>query len=123
MRGPYGCWNRRRIEGSTKWSLHAEGRALDVGVAESDDDLGWSVVCHLVARRTLYGTMRVIWAGHIWSAERMDQWRGVTPGTDKHLDHFHVEQYWSAARRPYPSSHALFSEALRQHRDAEPTAT
>jgi hypothetical protein len=120
MRGAYGCWNRRRIEGSSSWSLHAEGRALDVGVAPPDDDLGWSVVCHLVERRTLYGTMRVMWAGHIWSTERRDVWRRLTPGTNQHLDHFHVEQYWAAARRPYATSLTTFRKVLGEHRRTIP---
>jgi hypothetical protein len=96
----YGCWNPRHIAGSSTWSLHAEGRACDVGVPLDANELGWNLACDLVAERRAIGTMRVIWDRHIWSTEKPDQWRRLQPSTNQHLDHIHVEQFWSAARRP-----------------------
>lgn len=99
--GPYGCFNHRRIAGSTAWSLHAEGRALDVGVTPAWHEQAWSLACQLVDRRVLYGTMRVLWDGHIWSCEQPADWRKLQPTTNPHRDHLHIEQYRANAARPF----------------------
>jgi hypothetical protein len=99
MEGGYGCYNRRRISGSASWSLHAEGRALDVGVRHDLKDQGWQLACELVAQRLVYGTMRVMWDGHIWTTERIDEWQRLRPGTNQHRDHLHIEQFRAAAAR------------------------
>lgn len=116
--GPYGCFNHRRIASSTTWSLHAEGRALDVGVTPSTHEGAWSVACQLVDRRTIYGTMRVMWDGHIWSCEQPSDWRKLQPSTNPHRDHFHVEQYRANAARPYATVYNVMRTALREARDA-----
>jgi hypothetical protein len=115
LAGAYGCFNPRKIAGSESFSLHAEGRAIDVGVPQSSDALGWDLACELVSQRVVYGTMRVIWDRHIWSLERGDRWAVVQPGTQEHRDHIHVEQFWSAANRPLTSQVAI-ETALRAHR-------
>lgn len=99
----YGIFNRRRVAGSQTWSLHAEGRALDVGVPTGLMDLGWQLACELVVSRSLYGVQRVIWDRHIWSVEHLNEWRRLSPRTQQHLDHIHVEQYRDAAARPLAS--------------------
>jgi hypothetical protein len=100
LEGAYGCYNRRPIAGTSTYSLHAEGRAFDVGVPATLNDLGWNLACDLVAHRIIYGTMRVIWDRHIWTIERGDRWDQLRPATNQHRDHIHVEQYWTAAKRP-----------------------
>jgi hypothetical protein len=100
LSGAYGCFNRRRISGSAQWSLHAEGRAFDVGVRAALNAVGWELACELVAQRLLYGTMRVMWDRHIWSTERPDQWRRLSSSAQPHTDHVHVEQFRAAAARP-----------------------
>lgn len=112
LRGAYGCFNPRRIEGSQAWSLHAEGRALDVGVPDHLRETGWVLACELVAHRVVYGTMRVMWDGHIWSIERGRDWDRLHPSSQQHRDHIHVEQYWRAALRPLKVRDELTS-ALR----------
>lgn len=97
MAGAYGCFNRRRIRGSSSWSLHAEGRALDVGVPDSQKDDGWNLACHLVAFHVALGVQRVMWDGHIWSIEHGNEWRRLQASTQQHLDHVHLEQYRAAA--------------------------
>lgn len=112
----YGCWNRRHIAGSKKWSLHAEGRAIDVGVPGDRDEEGWALSCELVAHRKIYGTMRVIWAGHIWSTEIPNAWRELgADTTDRHLDHIHLEQFWGTALKP-ASVEQTFALALQAAR-------
>lgn len=120
LTGPYGCWNPRRIEGSSTWSLHAEGRALDTGVPVHLHEMAWSVCCELVDRRTLYGTMRVLWDGHIWSTEKPADWRRLQPTTNQHRDHFHVEQFWRDALKPSGATFVTYRDALRAHRDSLP---
>jgi hypothetical protein len=99
----YGCFNRRRMAGSTSWSLHAEGRAVDVGFAERHSGVGWSLACELVAHRMAYGIMRVMWDGHIWSIERGGDWQRLRTTSDQHRSHIHAEQFWTGALRPASS--------------------
>jgi hypothetical protein len=113
LSGPYGCYNRRKIAGASNWSLHAEGRALDIGVQESEGGQAWRLACELVAHRTTYGTMRVMWDRHIWSTEKPDQWRKLGASTNQHLDHIHVEQFRRAAAWP-ASSQVQMQAALAQ---------
>lgn len=111
----YGCFNHRRQTSGTGWSLHAEGRALDIGVPFRHKQLGWELGCHLVNKRTTYGVMRVIWDGHIWSIEDRNPWRPLKPTSQQHHDHLHVEQYWEAARRS-PAFGTVYEQSLREFR-------
>lgn len=115
LRGAFGCFNRRRVAGSRSWSLHAEGRALDVGVGNGFHDLGWQLACTLVEDRVRYGTMRVMWDGHIWTTERLNEWQQLRPSSEPHRDHVHIEQFWAAARRPQ-STAVLYYRALSEAR-------
>lgn len=115
LSGAYGCFNRRRIAGSPSWSLHAEGRALDVGVGQAELQLGWELACELVARRIVYGTMRVMFDHHIWSTEHPSEWRRLRSSSNQHTDHIHLEQFWQAALRPAASRHT-YERQLRQAR-------
>lgn len=117
LTGPYGCFNSRLMASSSTWSLHAEGRALDVGVTPQWHAEAWSVVCELVARRVLFGTMRIMWDGHIWSTERRDEYQKLGPHTNPHRDHFHVEQFWSTAMRPRAEAYPEMRDALASHRE------
>lgn len=117
--GVYGCFNRRKARSASSWSLHAEGRALDVGVPARYHDLGWELSCELVENRVLYGIQRVIWDGHIWTITKPGEWKRLTvPISQQHLDHIHLEQYWSSALKPrsVESSYAhLLEENRAQH--------
>jgi hypothetical protein len=96
----YGCYNYRRQTSGTGWSLHAEGRALDIGVASSHNGLGWILACDLTQFHVLYGVQRVIWDGHIWSIEEAGAYRPLRSTSQQHHDHLHVEQWWVGALRP-----------------------
>jgi len=114
----YGCFNPRHIAGSTAWSLHAEGRAIDVGVPSDAKQLGWDLSCELSIHRAIYGVQRVIWDGHIWSIEQVKGWRELAKSTkDKHYDHTHIEQYWATALKPR-TIQETFETALRAARAA-----
>jgi hypothetical protein len=112
MSGPFGCFNARRIAGSRVWSLHAEGRALDVGCGVDHLEVGWDCACHLTASHITTGVQRVMWQGHIWSIEHAGSWRQLAPSAEQHMDHLHVEQRWSAARQP-AEIHSVYEAALR----------
>lgn len=112
----YGCFNRRMARSARSWSLHAEGRALDVGVPTAAKELGWALSCELSIHRTIYGVQRVIWDGHIWSIEQVKGWRLLDKRTkDQHHDHTHIEQYWAAALRP-SSVQQSYEKALQAAR-------
>lgn len=115
--GPYGCFNHRRIASSTAWSLHAEGRALDAGVVPGSFATAWSIACHLVERRTLYGVMRVMWDAHIWSCEQPASWRSLQPNTNQHRDHMHIEQYRANAARPFAAVYNTMRAGLLDFRE------
>jgi len=115
LRGGYGCYNYRRQTSGTGWSLHAEGRALDVGVPIRDNQLGWQLACDLTEFRVIYGAMRVIYDRHIWSIEHAGHWRKLKPTTQQHTDHIHIEQYWHSALRPATIQSEL-EHQLRQKR-------
>lgn len=120
LTGPYGCFNRRKIEGSGAWSLHAEGRALDAGVAPSSHAEGWLLACDLTAEHVRLGVQRVMWDGHIWTIEEAGQWRQLRPQTDQHLTHIHLEQRWDHALKPasVESTYAAVLAACRAQRAA-----
>jgi hypothetical protein len=94
------------------WSLHAEGRALDVGCGVDHLEVGWDCACHLTASHITTGVQRVMWQGHIWSIEHAGSWRQLAPSAEQHMDHLHVEQRWSAARQP-AEIHSVYEAALR----------
>jgi hypothetical protein len=77
--------------------------------------VGWDLSCEFVRGRITYGTMRVIWDGHIWSTEQRTEWQKVKSTTNPHRDHIHVEQFWQAARRPLTVTDEL-TRALAEHR-------
>lgn len=120
MRGAYGCWNPRRIEGSSSWSLHAEGRAIDVGVPAALHQSGWECACILVDQRKKLGTMRVFWDGHMWSTEKRTQWTPISPRLNQHRDHIHVEQFWADAKREHDLALAQYIATLGAALDAIP---
>jgi hypothetical protein len=123
LSGPYGCFNRRRARSAATWSLHAEGRALDVGVGPDVDDVGWTLACDLTARHVVLGVQRVMWSGHIWSIEEADRWRRLHPTTDQHLDHIHLEHRWSEAGKPRTIERVYEGELRAGRTKAMPAAT
>ena len=92
-----GIYNCRRIPGSTSLSLHAEGRAADLGVPTG---AGWAqtLADALVANSRELGVQLVIYRRKVWSGRYPNSgWRNYT-GSNPHTDHLHVELSWNAAR-------------------------
>lgn len=59
----------------------------------------------------MYGTMRVIYSGHIWTTERRDRWDPLNAALNQHHDHVHIELFWAAALVP-PASYTVQLAAL-----------
>src|SRR5690606_1619740 len=71
-----GIYNNRSIAGTGTLSLHAEGRACDLGIRPYSADYGWTLARALVNHSKELGIQCVIWDRHIWSSSYCDQgWR------------------------------------------------
>jgi hypothetical protein len=112
----WGIFNCRKIAGSSSWSLHAEGRALDWKLdsdVKAERRQGDQIVALLLrsdrrgnraalARRI--GVQEIIWRCRIWTARTRDS-RFYSPcrnpnvgKTIAHRDHVHIGLNWDGAR-------------------------
>lgn len=100
-----GCYNCRHILGSSKLSLHAQGRARDLHIVNwaawrlwlgHGSPIGYRISRNLALHGAVLGIQEVVWAGQVWSAER-PYWHPYT-GRNKHYDHVHVGLCWDSAR-------------------------
>lgn len=86
-----GIFNRRNVAGSSKPSLHSEGRALDIGLSVFDAGekaIGDYLFTSLCAESRALQLEEVIWNQQIWSLRRpyVHPYGGRSP----HHDHLHV---------------------------------
>lgn len=82
------------------WSLHAEGRAADIGTTPyaHPGPWMWTLLEQLRRKSRELGVQLIIHEGKIWSANYPDEgWRDYR-GNDPHNGHAHVEFNWWAAR-------------------------
>lgn len=81
------------------WSLHAEGRASDLGTKPySKPSWGWSLANLLKDHSLELGIQCIIFNEHIWSGSYPDSgWRDYN-GSDDHNGHLHVELSKKSAR-------------------------
>src|SRR3712207_1395017 len=97
-----GIFNCRNVNGSSKLSLHSEGRALDFGLRQPDPatatPAGDDVFAFLVDHAASLGVQLVIWNRRCWSArtEKTTPFKGKA---GPHLDHLHIELCRAAAER------------------------
>lgn len=92
-----GIYNCRKIAGSGDYSLHAEGRADDLGIPVGAS-WGQPLVDSLVAHSEELGIQCAIYRRRIWSTAYPDAgWREYH-GESAHDEHAHVELEWSAAQ-------------------------
>jgi hypothetical protein len=94
----WGIYNYRKVAGTSYWSLHGEGRALDVGFALVDGKAnpeGTRLVKELLPLVGKLGIQCIIWNRTLWSAKHPNgtRYNGVSP----HIDHIHIELTWKAA--------------------------
>jgi hypothetical protein len=86
-----GIYNVRNIAGSTKPSLHAEGRAVDIYLSAfvaREKALADQLFAAFIDCAASMGLEEVIWNRQIWSRTRrvVHPYTGVKP----HIDHVHV---------------------------------
>ncbi len=133
-----GIYNPRNVRGGQALSLHAEGRAIDVGYPTERPDghvAGRQLAADMVRLHAALGVQCVIFARSIWTNTR-PIWRPYT-GTADHFDHVHIELTREAAAglttdiirqtleaptvptpttdNPYPAETAEALELLAQH--------
>lgn len=91
-----GIYNRRRVRGGSAWSLHAVGRAVDIGVPVGAA-VGGRLMMQCVAHADWLGICEVIYDRKRWTKEK-----GVQPygGSDPHTGHVHVGFTVDFADRP-----------------------
>lgn len=93
-----GIYAPRDQRGSAALSVHAEGRAIDVGfpyAGAAGNPEGLALADVLVAHHEALGVQCVIYARRIWSTQR-PTWR-TYGGTDPHTGHVHIELTRQAA--------------------------
>lgn len=86
-----GIFNRRNIAGTTTPSLHAEGRAIDIGLKVSNSTektIGDQLFMAFTDLGSQIGLQEVIWNRQIWSDRRTAVHRYT--GANPHIDHVHV---------------------------------
>ena len=93
-----GIYNCRKVGGGGSWSLHAEGRAADLGVRPYSARYGTDLAEKLRLNSGELGIQFIIWNRRSWSGSRPDAgWRPYN-GASPHTDHIHVELSWATAR-------------------------
>lgn len=94
-----GIFNNRAIRGKKATSMHATGRAIDVGFPGSEGHAhpqGHVLAQWLVGHHQQLGVQCVIFARKIWSSQK-PAWRAYT-GTEGHWTHVHAELNRAAGR-------------------------
>ncbi len=90
--GTYVC---RQNTGGSGLSLHAEGRAGDVGLPYRHAN-GYRIRDFLVRNAEILGVQEVIWDRQIWHANR--PYLRAYSGPNPHTDHVHYGLCWWSAR-------------------------
>ena len=109
-----GIYAKRNIRGGSTPSLHAVGRAWDIGGVNANDpgNYGHELALRIIAASALCGVTEVIWNRHRWTeAGGTVDYHGV----DAHTTHIHVGFTQAIADNPSPYAdlckwfgHALF---------------
>lgn len=112
-----GIYNPRNVRGGAALSLHAEGRAIDVGYPTMRPDgypMGQLLAAHMAQHHAELGVQCVIFARRIWSNTR-PAWR-LYNGAADHYDHVHIELTREAAA-------GLTTDIIRQTLEATTVPT
>ncbi|MDQ2776363.1 MAG: hypothetical protein M3Y57_15825 [Acidobacteriota bacterium] len=110
-----GIYNDRNIAGTTTKSLHAEGRALDIGLMVSrpyEKLIGDELFQAFIEYASQMGFQEIIWNRQIWSAAKPV----VHPytGHDPHTGHIHAGFTRPASQQTnFPGSFVMRIAAIR----------
>lgn len=86
-----GIYNPRNVRGGARLSLHAEGRAIDIGVSPRQRGIGDALAEALTLDTRTLGVQYIIWNRRQWTAIRAREgWRTYS-GVSPHTDHLHIE--------------------------------
>lgn len=91
----YGCYNCRQIRGGGPLSLHAEGRAIDMGIPRTLKHIGDEIFALAIFNAEALGIQEVIWYRQVWSAEK--EYVHYYGGSVPHTDHVHIGLNWDGA--------------------------
>lgn len=100
----YGGYNCRRIAGTSTWSVHSTGRAIDLFVpvdgGAADNGKGDPIAAWLVENAEYVGISLIIWDRASWGAHRSRGGKHRSySGAHPHHDHLHIELTESASGR------------------------
>lgn len=101
-----GVYNNRSIRGSKALSVHAEGRAMDIGfkmVSGRGNPKGWTLANDLVKLHKEFGIQNILWDGKSFRPSRSSLWRSFSSSAGPHYDHLHIELTREAARELTPN--------------------
>jgi len=89
--GSFGCYNPNSRAGSG-WSLHREGRAIDVSIASWAKQKGDQIFTWCVANADHLGLQEIQWSGRIWTSRRNQEGIRIDTSAARglHFDHIHV---------------------------------
>lgn len=93
--GSSGIYNCRRVSPGGPWSVHAEGRAVDLSCPEPPAALGRTVLSALGESASGLGVQRVIYDRRQYDADNPSGKHYI--GDDPHLTHLHIEQTRASA--------------------------
>ncbi|MDP3278254.1 MAG: MYXO-CTERM sorting domain-containing protein [Deltaproteobacteria bacterium] len=106
--GDFSCRRNSNPNACEYLSVHAIGRAIDVMIrttdgtndGPADNTLGDQIANWLIENAEYVGIQRVIWDGHYWSGNRVnDHFRPIESNASQHTNHIHVELSVDAAAR------------------------
>lgn len=84
-----GCFARRTVRGgSSSWSLHACGRAVDW--RPSNREAGWRLWFRMVDSGSA-DLQLILWDGYQWGGRKGPVVQPIPSGADQHRDHLHIE--------------------------------
>lgn len=115
----------RYVGGSTStWSLHAEGRAIDIDIRTDPGAYGGAnnlegdlLANWLVENAHALGIMKVVWDRTSWRANGSAPSGECSTGVNPHHDHIHVELSWAAADALTPWFFGAPTTSLSGRRD------
>lgn len=95
----WGCYNPRSRTDGGGWSLHAEGRAIDLGIPPARKADGDAIFAWCVANADGIGLQEIIWDRRVWSHRNP----AVRPyRASPHTDHVHIGLCWAGANAATP---------------------
>lgn len=98
-----GCYSNRNIRNSDQLSVHAVGRAIDIGCdpASPQSKASLDICCAALARHGVkFGIQLIIFDRRAWSQK--NGWREYTGPAGPHTTHAHIEvTRWGATEGPF----------------------